>query len=124
MFIYPRVRLRSEFLDNGPVGSIGRANKSGWMTEDLFTQWFQHFINCVQPQTRSQPTLLLADGHVSHTRNLEVIRMAREHNVILLVFPSHCSHKLQPLDVAVFKSLKWNYDREVCALYGKLLDFC
>jgi hypothetical protein len=66
----------------------------------------------VQPRTRSQPTLLLADGHVSHTNNLRLIEKARE-NVTLLIFPSHYTHKLQPLDVAVFKSLKWNYDNEV-----------
>lgn len=93
--------MRPEFLDNGPVGSIGRANESGWMTEELFTEWFQHFLNHIQPHNRIQPTLLLADGHVSHTRNLDVIRLAREHNV------------MQPLDVAIFKILKWNYDNEV-----------
>jgi len=38
MFIYPRVRMREEFLDRGPVGAIGRASKSGWMTEELFTE--------------------------------------------------------------------------------------
>jgi hypothetical protein len=117
MFIYPRVRMREDFLDRGPVGAIGRASKSGWMTEELFTEWFKHFLTNVQPKTRDQPTLLLADGHISHTRNLEVIQLARDNNVIILVFPSHCSHKLQPLDVAVFKSLKWNYDKEVTSCY-------
>lgn len=113
MFVFPRVRVRPEFLDRGPTGAVARANKSGWITEALFEEWFDHFLNYVQPKSRSQPTLLLADGHCSHINNLTLIEKARDNNVILLIFPSHCTHKLQPLDVAVFKSLKWHYDKEV-----------
>lgn len=113
MFIYPRVRMKPEFLDRGPVGAIARATKTGWINEELFCEWFQHFLDQVQPKSRQQPTLLLADGHASHTKNLALIEKARENNVILLIFPSHCTHRLQPLDVAVFKSLKLNYDKEV-----------
>jgi len=53
------------------------------------------------------------DGHTSHTSNLQLVTKAKENNVILLVLPSHCTHKIQPLDVAVFKSLKTHYDRSV-----------
>jgi len=113
MFIFPRVRVRPDLLDRGPTGAVARANKSGWITEALFEEWFDHFINYVQPKSRSQPTLLLADGHCSHINNLSLIEKARDNNVILLIFPSHCTHKLQPLDVAVYKSLKWHYDKEV-----------
>lgn len=113
MFIYPRVRVRPEFLDRGPVGAIARANKTGWINDELFSDWFQHFLDQVQPKSRQQPTLLLADGHTSHTNNLALIDKARQNNVVLLIFPSHSTHKLQPLDVAVFKSLKLNYDKEV-----------
>jgi len=113
MFVFPRVRVRPEFLDRGPVGAIGKANKTGWITEELFAEWFQHFIDQTQPQSRPQPTLLLADGHSSHTNNLALIDKARENNVILLIFPSHCTHRLQPLDVAIYKSLKFFYDKEV-----------
>jgi len=117
MFVYPRVRVRPEFLDRGPVGAIAKAHKSGWITEELFMEWFQHFISHVQPKTREQPTLLLADGHASHVNNLALIDKARENNIILLIFPSHCTHRLQPLDVAVYKSLKFNYDKEVSIVY-------
>lgn len=50
MFIFPRVRMRPEFLDRGPVGAIGKGSKSGWICEDLFMQWFEHFLNHVQPK--------------------------------------------------------------------------
>lgn len=123
MFVYPRARVRHEFLDRGPVGAIAKANKSGWITEELFMDWFQHFINHVQPKTRQQPTLLLADGHASHVNNLALVDKARENNVILLIFPSHCTHRLQPLDVAVYKSLKFYYDKEVSIVYNHTLIY-
>ena len=113
MFIFPRVRIPVDFLDDLPVGSIAKGNPSGWISEPLFLDWFRHFINFVQPKQRIEPTLLLMDGHCSHTRNLELIKVAKENNVSILVFPSHCTHRLQPLDVAVFKSMNSYYDTEV-----------
>ena len=53
------------------------------------------------------------DGHASHTRNLDVVELARQNNVILLCLPSHTSHRLQPLDVSFFRSLKSKYAEEV-----------
>jgi len=44
-FIYPRVRVREQFLDRGPVGAVAKGSKTGWNTEYLFTQWFQHFLD-------------------------------------------------------------------------------
>ena len=111
--VFPRKRFKSELLDRGPVGGVGVANESGWINETTFSQWFDHFLNFVQPQHRSTPCLLIMDGHCSHTNNLHVIMKARANNVSLLILPSHCTHKIQPLDVAVFKSLKSHYDRAV-----------
>jgi hypothetical protein len=65
------------------------------------------------PQATAQnmsgkPILLIYDGHGSHN-TLELIELAREHNIILFCLPPHTTHKLQPLqytDVwhATFKS--------------------
>lgn len=110
LFIFPRVRMKESLLDNAPPGSIARPNKSGWITTEIFTAWFDHFLNVVQPQAKLQPVLLLADGHSSHTRNIDVIEKARTNNVIILILPSHCTHKLQPCDVSLFKSLNAHYD--------------
>lgn len=87
--------MRPEFLDRGPVEAIGHGSKTGWICEDSFMEWFSHFLHHVQPNARPHPTLLLADGHASHTNNLQLIERARQNNVTLLIFPSHCTHKLQ-----------------------------
>jgi len=112
VFIFPRVRMKQSLMDHGPPGSTGTCTKSGWINEETFEFWFDHFLNCVRPKNSAQPILLVFDGHSSHTRNLNVVLKARENNVMLLCMPSHCTHRLQPLDVAFFKSLNSHYDDE------------
>lgn len=113
MLIFPRARLKPELMDKAPVGAIGAANPSGWINELLFEKWFDHFLQFTQAAARSHPTLLILDGHSSHTKNISVVTKARENNVIILSLPSHCTHMMQPLDVAVFKSVNTFYDQEV-----------
>ena len=55
-----------------------------------------------------RPVLVIEDGHSSHI-SMEVIKLAKENDVHLLCLPSHTTHILQPLDMAVFKSLKMHY---------------
>ena len=113
MMIFPRVRMKAELLDKAPNGTIGAATKSGWVNEETFLKWFEHFLLTVQPQARQQPVVLIMDGHSSHTKNLEMINKAKENNVVLLSLPSHCTHRMQPLDVSFFKSLNSYYDKEI-----------
>jgi len=35
MLIFPRARMKPGLFDDAPVGAIGAANPSGWITEDL-----------------------------------------------------------------------------------------
>jgi hypothetical protein len=48
-----------------------------------------------------KPILLIYDGHGSHN-TIELIKLARENNIVLFCLPPHTTHKLQPLDVGVF----------------------
>jgi hypothetical protein len=43
-FVFPRKNHRGYFIANGPEGSAGSANKSGWMTGDDFLLFMEHFI--------------------------------------------------------------------------------
>jgi len=112
LLIFPRKNKKSEFGDGAPAGGLIKYNLSGWITTMLFTQWFQHFIAFVHP-TAEDPVILIFDGHFSHTRNLDIISLARKHHVILICLPPHCSDKIQPLDVAFMKPLKSYYSREI-----------
>lgn len=106
MFVFPRIRYSDIFIKNGRPKAIGAGNSSGWMSETEFLIFLDHFIKHVKP-TKDDPVLLFLDNHHSHV-NVAVINKAKENYVILLSFPPHCSHKLQPLDVGVYGPLK-NY---------------
>lgn len=112
LFIFPRVRMKIELMNGAPPGSIYACHKSGWMQLDIFVQWFHHFLQATGA-SKENPVLLILDGHATHTKNLDVIDLARENGVVLLCLPPHCSHKLQPLDVSFMKPLMTYYDQEL-----------
>ncbi|XP_041453264.1 uncharacterized protein LOC121406317 [Lytechinus variegatus] len=104
MLVFPRVNFREHFIANGPPGFCGSANPSGWMKEDDFLKFLKHFQE-VTRCTKDHPVLLLLDNHESHVA-LSVINFCRDHGIVLVSFPPHCSHKLQPLDRSVFGPFK------------------
>lgn len=100
MIIFSRKRMKPELKDGAPPGTIFGCNESGWMKLDMFEQWFDHFLHITKP-SKEEPILLILDGHLTHTKNLNVLNKAKENNVIILCLPPHTTHKLQPLDVGV-----------------------
>ncbi|KAI5715791.1 hypothetical protein M8J77_022459 [Diaphorina citri] len=112
MMIYPRTNMTSSLLIGSPPGTIGRAHPSGWVQTNLFTDWFKMFIERTVP-TEKSPVLLIMDGHYSHTRNLDVLELARENHVAIVTLPSHTTHKLQPLDRTFMGSLKAHYSENI-----------
>ncbi|XP_041459064.1 uncharacterized protein LOC121410818 isoform X2 [Lytechinus variegatus] len=112
MFVFPRVRMKMELMDEAPPGSIHECHKSGWMQMDIFTKWFKHFIRS-SGTSKDNPVLLILDGHATHVRNLDVIDLARDNGVVMLCLPPHCSHRMQPLDVSFMKPLSTYYDQEL-----------
>lgn len=111
ILIFPRVHFKQYMLNGAPPGSIGGANPSGWSNEQLFVQYLDHFISFVKP-SKDDPVLLILDNHDSHI-SIEGIVKAKEAGVIMLTFPPHTSHKLQPLDRTVFGPYKTFYNTAV-----------
>lgn len=107
-FIFPRVHFKNNMIHNSPPGSAGTANPSGWMTAQIFIDYFKFFVEHTKP-TPEKPLILICDNHESHM-NIEVINMARKNGIILLTLPPHCSHRLQPLDVSVYGPFKGYYN--------------
>lgn len=92
-----------------PGTSYVAANK-GWMTGEIFLNWFKRSF--VPGIGQERPVLLIYDGHCSHITP-ELITTAIENNIILLKLPPHMSHLLQPLDVCCFRGLKIAWDKEL-----------
>ena len=91
MLIFPRVKENPEFVEGAPSGAWAEYHKSGWIQIDLFTKWFRKFI-----EFANLLFLLLLDEHSSHVKNIDIINLAREHGVVILCFPPHCIHRMQP----------------------------
>ena len=85
-----------------PGTTYGCSDK-GWITSDLFESWLsEHFL---KHAVSARPVLLLLDGHSTHNQP-EVIRLARDKEVIIFCLPPHATHEAQPLDCGVFSPLK------------------
>ncbi|CAB3251125.1 unnamed protein product [Arctia plantaginis] len=112
MMIFPRKNFTDLLMKGAPPGTIGKVHPSGWIQSNLFTEWFRHFIEKTNPSEAS-PVLLIFDGHYSHTRNLEIIELARENHVTIISLPPHTTHKLQPLDKTFMGALKSHYSEEI-----------
>lgn len=115
-FIFPRVHYKDHFLRDGPQGSVGNANPSGWMKEENFVTFMKHFVNNVKC-SKDRPVLLLLDNHESHL-SIPGLDFAKGNGVVMVSFPPHCSHKLQPLDRSVFGPLK-KFINSACASWMK-----
>lgn len=109
MVIYKRKRMKPELTNGGPPGAVYSCQDKGWMSNEGFITWLKHFITFVKP-TKENTLVLVLDGHITHTKNLDAINMARDAGVVMVSLPPHCTHRLQPLDVAFFGPFGKYYD--------------
>lgn len=87
ILLFPRVYYRDYFLKDGPVGSTGGANVSGWMKEEHFVDFLKHFVNHTKC-SKEKPSLLLLDNHGSHL-SVDGLDYAKENGVVILSFHPH-----------------------------------
>ncbi|XP_065649038.1 uncharacterized protein LOC136078106 [Hydra vulgaris] len=109
MLIYKRKRMKPEITIGAPPGTVFSTQEKGWMSNEGFLDWLNHFIKVVKPLKQSK-VLLILDGHVTHSKNLAAIYLARNAGVRMVSLPPHTTHRLQPLDVAFFGPLGTYYD--------------
>lgn len=106
-----RKTLGRDFTKGEVPGTLYGLSANGWMTQELFHQWFlNHFLKYASPK---QPIILITDDHSSHYCPA-TIKVAAEHKVILHV---HSTTKYHPphtadIDRACFAPLK-NAWREI-----------
>ena len=105
--IFPRKRFYDRMITGAPPGTLGLSSPSGWMTTELFLECLRHFVKHVRC-SKTERALLLLDNHESHV-SIEATDFCRDNGIILLTFPPHCSHRLQPLDGTVFGPFKTFY---------------
>jgi hypothetical protein len=90
-------------------------SENGWTSNDIGQNWLEQIFI---PETDPGPgryRLLILDGHSSHI-HINFMWLCKLHKIILLYFPAHCTHVLQPLDLACFSVVKSNYRQKISDL--------
>jgi hypothetical protein len=112
LITFPLKNANHLLTRGAPPGTIVKYQQFGWISSEIFMDWFEHFVSVTKPSA-SDPVLLIVDGHSSHTRNLHLIVKARECHVAIICLPPHSTHKLQPLDKTFMAQLKHYYGEEI-----------
>jgi len=76
------------------------------------------FDAATAPKANGEPRALFVDGHSSHYTP-QLLCYAKENNIFILGYPSHCTHALQGLDVVCFARMKDQYRKHVDAFEEK-----
>jgi hypothetical protein len=74
----------------------------GWINDELFVQWFQHFIKYI---SFHMLVLLFMYAYASHMTT-KILWVASNNDNHLVTFQAHTTHLLQPLDAGNNRPLK------------------
>ncbi|GBP87441.1 hypothetical protein EVAR_61481_1 [Eumeta japonica] len=89
----------------------GAAHPSGWMTAPIFFLIFAPFR-----KTRKTNAFLASSFAAGQSREPYFSTSSlfcKESGIVLMIFPPHCTYKLQPLDLIVYGPLKTYYNTAV-----------
>jgi hypothetical protein len=107
-YIFKGKRMRRNYIEKCEENATMAMQAKAWMTGHLFSSWILHFVKSLESRGGISPTnrhLLILDGHGSHV-TLDVVHKASQTGLDVLTLPSHTSHRLQPLDVSIFRPFK------------------
>ncbi|EIM86965.1 CENP-B protein, partial [Stereum hirsutum FP-91666 SS1] len=86
---------------------------NGWTDSELGRSWIEKDFDALTKEKAAGRTrVLIMDGHSSHYTP-ELLRYAKDNNIIILGYPPHCTHALQGLDVVCFACMKKAYQEAV-----------
>lgn len=89
------------------------ASVSGWSNNEVGLAWLEQvFDRQTKAKARHSWRLLSVDGHDSDIY-LQFLDYYDKNRILVVQFPSHSTHTLQPLDVVAFKSLSSHYSNEL-----------
>lgn len=111
VYRYKRVPLRiAQAIP--PEWAIERS-ENGWMTQELF---YEYVANIFQPWLKEKkidlPIIFFLDGDSSHI-SLHLSKFCIKNGIELIALYPNATHLIQPMDVAVFHSLKTDWRKLV-----------
>ena len=89
------------------IDSRVKVTDNGWTDDSTAAEWFEEvFIPYVTAQNDTGRHILLNfDGHHSHNIP-KILELTFQNEVFLYCLPPKTTHKLQPLDIGIFKPLQ------------------
>lgn len=104
LVVFSSEHVYDKWTENGPRGAVYTCTPKGYMQDVNFESWFvKCFVEFVKDYPK--PVVIVYDGHGSHI-TYDTMEIANKNKIIVVCLPAHTSHAMQPLDVAVFKSVK------------------
>jgi hypothetical protein len=100
-------------VEPGNLHSFYATSPTGWKNNELGLAWLkQVFDRCTKSKARLSYRLLIVDGHGSHVCK-DFMNYCDANKILLMIFPPHSTHTLQPLDVVMFLPLLKAYLAEL-----------
>ena len=87
------------------------ATASGWTNDELGLRWLGEFEQWSREKLEKPSKdyrLLILDGHGSHV-TLKFFEICYQKRIVLAVLPPHATHRLQPLDIGMFRPFAMRY---------------
>ena len=103
-------KLKDTWLEDWSVDqqAFFAVSFNGWSCDLLGLNWLERVFERCTKHMGHRRRLLVADGHSSHV-NMKFINKCDELRILLMILPSHTTHRLQPLDVSMFAPLARYY---------------
>lgn len=113
MIVFQYERIPQDIVENIPSDwGVGRS-ENGWMTTGIFYEFISNIFHpWLIRENIPLPIILFIDGHSSHL-SLHTSQFCKEHGIILVALHPNATHIIQPMDVAVFRTLKSAWKEEV-----------
>jgi hypothetical protein len=104
--------LRGYFLRTLDGGIEFARSPTGFTNNRLGLRYLEHFIRHCPPLRIGAYRILIFDGHSSHLSD-DFLHLCWENRIRPFRLPAHTTHLLQPLDIVVFQSLKFWFQKEL-----------
>ncbi|XP_031353826.1 uncharacterized protein LOC116180679 [Photinus pyralis] len=113
MIVYRYQRIPLQIVKNiPPEWGIGKS-ENGWMTQETFFEYITNIFNpWLDKHNIPRPVIMFLDGHSSHL-SLPLSEFCEQKKIILVALYPNATHLIQPLDVAVFHTLKSSWKQKV-----------
>jgi hypothetical protein len=100
--IAPGKEIMEAWINNSLSGAdVVTLIDTGYINYDVIMQWLDYFIEQIGVGSTQPWNLLLCNGYVTHKYKPFTVKAA-EHHILVILYPSHKTHALQPLNVKCF----------------------